>query len=74
MISTQPSDEWKLEQGLAPAELALLDQTASKARDARPSALSDVESSDDDDAKADDIAKEEDLNVVFAEEREGWHG
>lgn len=74
MISEQPKDEWKLEQGLAPAELALLDQTAPKDGETRPSALSDVESSDDDDAKADGIAKEEDPNVLFAEEREGWHG
>lgn len=74
MISTQPKDEWKLEQGLAPAELALLDQTAPRDGTTRPSTLSDVESSDDDDAKADDIAKDEDPNVMFAEEREGWHG
>jgi hypothetical protein len=74
MISIQPKDEWKLEQGLAPAELALLDQTTRKDGETRPSALSDVESSDDDDAKADGIAKEEDHDALFAEEREGWHG
>lgn len=74
MISIQPQDEWKLEQGLAPAELALLDQTTRSDARAKPDPPSDVESSDDDDAKADDIAKDDDPDVLFAEEREGWHG
>lgn len=75
MISTQPQDEWKLEQGLAPAQLALLDQTARNDGATKPKELDDVDSSsDDDDAKADGIAKDDDPDVLFAEEREGWHG
>ncbi|KIV93212.1 hypothetical protein PV10_04447 [Exophiala mesophila] len=71
----QPGDEWKLEQGLAPAELPLIDQTA-KGQASRPTkTVDDVDSSSEDDAaKADDIAAEEDPDVLFAEEREGWHG
>lgn len=75
MLSIQPTDEWKLEQGLAAAELAIRDQTLPEGHVyKRRVESSDEESGGDDDAKADDIAKEDDPNVVFAEEREGWRG
>ena len=69
----QPGDEWKLEQGLVASELPLRDQTLSK-HDAPDGVHSDDESSDGDAAKADGIARDDDPDVTFAEEREGWHG
>ncbi|KAL2429731.1 Sulfite oxidase, mitochondrial [Exophiala dermatitidis] len=69
----QPKDEWKLEQGLAAAELPIDDQTHPEGQAVAKLEASD-ESSSEDDAKADDIAKKDDPDVVFAEEREGWHG
>lgn len=72
-FSMQPKDEWKLEQGLAAAELPIDDQTHPEGRAVAKLEASD-ESSSEDDAKADDIAKEDDPDVLFAEEREGWHG
>lgn len=70
----QPSDEWKLEQGLAAAELPLRDQTAPPGHQFQQ-VKADSDSEDESDAaKADDIAGEEDPDVVFAEEREGWRG
>ncbi|KAK6384381.1 hypothetical protein LTS17_001944 [Exophiala oligosperma] len=79
MLNQQPHDEWKLEQGLAPAELPLLDQTipleqrykqahaVPKVKEVAPTQDSEDE---EDAAKADDIAAaDEDPAVIFAEER-----
>ncbi len=85
MSSKQPNDEWKLEQGMAPAELPLLDltippeqrfqQVEAKSKGSKVDQAQDSSSEDEEDAaKADDIAAEEDPDVVFAEEREGWRG
>lgn len=84
MLNQQPHDEWKLEQGLAPAELPLLDQTippeqrykqahaVPKVKEVAPTQDSEDE---EDAAKADDIAAaDEDPAVIFAEERPGWRG
>lgn len=83
MLKQQPNDEWKLEQGMAPAELPLLDQTippeqrfkqvhaTSKAKKTGPPQDSEDE---EDAAKADGIAADEDPDVIFAEERPGWRG
>lgn len=57
-----------LEQGMAAAELPLLDQSLPDDSDTDESAAAE---------KADDIAKfefNEDPDVVFAEEKEGWSG
>ncbi|KAI1610983.1 sulfite oxidase [Exophiala viscosa] len=70
--SHQPNDEWKLEQGLAAWELPLRDQTLPQGHQGvKPDQDSEGETDAD---KADDIAGEDDPDVLFAEEREGWHG
>ena len=64
-----------LEQGLAGAELPLKDQTLPPEQDADDAVHSDHES-DSDAEKADNIARDDDIDpaVDFAEEREGWRG
>lgn len=75
MISIQPQDEWKREQGLAGAELPIRDQTLPEGQYIKDVLTDDDATDEDDAAKADDIAKEDyDPDVLFAEEREGWRG
>ncbi|KAK5224401.1 hypothetical protein LTR72_004182 [Exophiala xenobiotica] len=84
MSSKQPNDEWKLEQGMAPAELPLLDltippeqrfqQVEAKSKGRKVDQGQESSEDEEDAAKADDIAAEEDPDVVYAEEREGWRG
>jgi hypothetical protein len=84
MSFKQPNDEWKLEQGMAPAELPLLDltippeqrfqQVEAKSKGSKVDQGQESSEDEEDAAKADDIAAEEDPDVAFAEEREGWRG
>jgi sulfite oxidase len=59
-------DEWKLEQGLSPGELPLLDQTL---RDETK-----LSSGAGDDAFEKSSASEKEAQVAFAEEYPGWRG
>jgi hypothetical protein len=63
----QPQDEWKIEQGFAGSEAAVLDQTASVGTSTKVAASKAPE-------KDPNAFKDLDRAKVFAEERDGWKG
>jgi hypothetical protein len=68
----QPADEWKIEQGWDAFELSLVDQTAENPSDVQ--SLLPEPSVEPAEADAGVKIIGEDPNILFAEEREGWHG
>jgi hypothetical protein len=74
MIAVQPEDEWKLEQGLAAAELPIRDQTLPEGQ-----FVEDVPSDPELEkvlAEAKDFVEKDEIDrdTLFAEERPGWRG
>lgn len=68
MKTTNRPDEWKIEQGLAGAELPVLDMTGPQTKALPPQIFGDLTK---DDAA---IKKVGDPNMLFTEERQGWTG
>lgn len=72
MSTHQSSDEWKLEQGLAGAEIPVLDQTPHEHE--YTSKAGDDQTGEKGTTGANETKPGGDAKTLFVEEREGWDG